>query len=152
MPYCTGTKLLIGWRTELTKPNCASHCWRPHTDRGADRKVRGRQKDVASASRLSSNPLVVFSQHVWVWLMCTHSSEQTENIQTHRPVFILRRSSDFLFRNLNFALVRSQVEPCQSTSVYVEERLYAAWVCYCIRPSRHHPCSLPGPWRLLREW
>lgn len=82
----------------MTETNCSSHCWRLHIDKEADRKERGRQKDVASASRLSSNWwFVVFSERTWVWLMCTcPQSRQTENIQSHRTFFFfLLQSSDF---------------------------------------------------------
>lgn len=142
---------VFGWLTELTRTKCSSHCWRLHVDRGTDRKERGRQKDVASASRLSSNWFVVLSEHVRVWLMCIRTQSR-QKISRLTDLFLFYYSLQIFVRNLNFALVHSQMELCQSTCVYVEERLYAAWVYYCIRRSRHHPCSLFGPWRLLREW
>lgn len=52
--------------------------------------------------------------------------QQTENIQTHRPVFIPH--SFFFFRDLNLF----RVELCHSASVYVQDQLCAAWVYYCI--------------------
>ncbi len=141
----------IVWLTELTKTNCSSHCWRLHMNREADRKEWGRQKDVASASRLSSNWFVVFSEHVGVWLMRTRlrSRQKTSRLT---DLFLFYYSLHICDRNLSFARVHSHMELRQSTSVYVEELLSAAWAYYCIRRSRHYSCSLFGPWRLMRKW
>lgn len=117
-------KALTGWLTELTKTNCFHTAdvfiW-AESETGRDTE-RGRQKHVASASRLSSNWFVVLSEHVGMWLMYirTQVRQKTSRLT---DLFLFYYSLETFVRNLNFALVHSCVELCQSTSVYVEERL-----------------------------
>lgn len=64
------SSLFADWlcRKEPTAPHTADVFIGGERDRKRDQE-RGRKKDVASASRLRSNWFVVFSKHVWVWLM-----------------------------------------------------------------------------------
>lgn len=151
--HCDKCSLLADWlgRLKPTALHTADVLMWTERQTGRDGE-RGRQKDVASASRLSSNWFVVFSEHVWVWLMCSVRPWSRQKTFKLTDLFLFYCSLQIFVGSLNFALVHSHMELCQSTSVYVEEQFYAAWVYYCIRQSRHHPCSLLGPRRSFREW
>lgn len=71
--------------------------------------------------------------------------EQTENIQTHRPVFIPYSFSSF--RNLNLF----RVEPGHSASVYVQEQLCAEAAWFIIASAPHLLPQLLGLWPLVSK-
>lgn len=113
-----------GWLTELAGSAAHSADVFTWVERQTGRDGEwGRQKDVASASRLKSNWFVFFSEDVWAWLVA-----HVLTADRKQSCFHSTKSLRLFVRSLNFALVRSLTGLFPATSVSVEETLYAVWV------------------------
>lgn len=113
-----------GWLTELAGSPAHSADVFTWAERQTGRDGEwGRQKDVASASRLKSNWFVFFSEDVWAWLVAHVLTADRKQSRFHST-----KSLRLFVRSLNFALVRSLTGLFPATSVSVEETLYAVWV------------------------